>query len=124
MSMKYFTLSAVCVLVFGMLLALSAVTDLSGGSFGPFSPDHLVSGADSGASHQTLASAAELARVRIDSEAPLPRIADWNSEELGKPAPDPAPPAEKPEAETGLRFVGLLFIIGWVFLSSKLLSTD
>ena len=43
MSMKYFTLSAVCMLVFCMLLALSGTTDFPGVHPGISSPDGLVS---------------------------------------------------------------------------------
>lgn len=43
MSMKYFTLSAVCMLVFCMLLALSGTTDFPGGHPGIVSPDGLLS---------------------------------------------------------------------------------
>ena len=42
MSMRYFTLSAVCMLIFCMLLALSGTTDFPGGHPEIASPDGLV----------------------------------------------------------------------------------
>ena len=109
MSMKYFTLSAVCMLIFCMLLALSGTTDLPGGHSGAVSHSgiaHPTHDRNSPGKGQALASVYRLAE---DSE----------------------PQAEKDHRATimvgagrsrPLFLLGVVFIAGWVLLSFRLFS--
>ena len=107
MSMKFFTLSAVCMLIFCMLLALSGTTDFPGGHPEIASRSGLVSPVQS--------QPAEVeAMVSVD---PLPA------------RPEPQSNTESGMGTTGgvarhghLLVLGAVFIVGWILLSFRLLS--
>lgn len=110
MSMKFFTLSAVCVLVFCMLLALSGTADLSGQS-------ELASSLSLTSSRPQLD---EAGRASVHPRAP--RISDWS--ETYSPLTSGMAIIREITQNRLIRLVGVLFLIGWIFLSFKLLSTD
>jgi len=112
--MKLFTLSAVCVLVFGLMIALNGTTRFTGHS------------------EQEPLLALEEANPLVSSvwdTAPgtgraYPRILDWD--DPGERSHTPGP-AQKHEAGTRARpvpLVGILFILLWIFVSVRLLSAD
>ena len=109
MSMKYFTLSAVCMLIFCMLLALSGTTDFPGG-------------------HLEIAS-----RSGLVSPPPVPSQPE-QGDATAPVQPPPARPEPQGDTEGGLGttggvarhghllLLGAVFIVGWVLLSFRLLS--
>jgi len=109
MSMKYFTLSAVCMLIFCMLLALSGTTDFPGG--------HPEIGSQSG----------------LVSPPPVPSQ-PVNGEAIAPVHPLPARPEPRGNTESGtgttggaarhgqLFLLGTVFIVAWILLSFRLLS--
>ena len=109
MSMKYFTLSALCMLIFCMLLALSGTTDFPG--------EHPEIGSQSG-----LVSPARLTGQPANGEA----IASAH------PLPVRPEPRGSTEGGTGtmggvarhghLLLLGAVFIVAWILLSFRLLS--
>ena len=108
MSMKFFTLSAVCMLIFCMLLALSGTTDFPGG-------------------HPEIASRSGL----VSSSPSQPGPAEAKASVCPLPArPDPQSETETGMGTTGggvarhghLLLLGAVFIIGWILLSFRLFS--
>jgi len=109
MSMKFFTLSAVCMLIFCMLLALSGTTDFPG-------------------AHPEIAS-----RSGLVSPPPVPSQ-PAQGEGMASVHPLPARPEPQGNAESGmgttggvthhghLLLLGAVFISGWILLSFRLLS--
>jgi hypothetical protein len=108
MSMKYFTLSAVCMLIFCMLLALSGTTDFPGNrpeivpssGLSPPSPELNQPGKG-----QALASA-----------YPAPQDLQSQADTDDRPAA-----VEDPTRNRPVFLVGVVFIAGWVLLSFRLL---
>jgi hypothetical protein len=113
MSMKIFTLSAVCVLIYTLMISLSGVTSLPG-----YGEKHAISEPEKG----PLESASLVASSRTD--LPQPRIQNAY------------PPSERGESQAGvqgkgfgigthpIRWAGIVFLLLWVFVSVRLLSTD
>jgi hypothetical protein len=109
MSMKYFTLSAVCMLIFCMLLSLSGTTDFPGG-------------------HPEIASRSGLVSPPAVPSQP------GNGEGIASGHPLPARPEPRGNTESGtgtmggvarhghLLLLGAVFIVGWILLSFRLLS--
>ncbi len=112
MSMRYFTLSAVCMLIFCMLLALSGTTDFPGEYRGMVSPP----GASATHSGETQLgekkSAASAALVPIDY-GPAARRDRIEEAERGKIA-----------GSRSLLYLGILLVAVWVLLSFRLLSNS
>ena len=111
MSMKFFTLSAVCMLIFCMLLALSGTTDFPGdhpemvSRFGSVSPPTVPSQQEKG---QAMASA-YCPPVGSD------RQAETESSRVTKGGI---------ARNHHLFLLGGLFIVGWILWSFKLFSKD
>ena len=109
MSMRYFTLSAVCMLIFCMLLALSGTTDFPGGHPGMASqPGHVSAPPVSSqpGSEPAMASVCLLSeRVEASAGAELDGAAEAAA---GR--------------QSRLLILGAGFILGWILLSFKLLS--
>jgi len=109
MSRKFFTLSAVCMLIFCMLLALSGTTDFPAG-------------------HPEIAS-----RSGLVSPPPVPSQ-PAKGEAMVSVDPLPARPEPQSNTESGmgttggvsrhghLLVLGTVFIVGWILLSFRLLS--
>jgi len=122
MPTKYFTLSAVCALAFGMLLALSGTTDLAPefrlektatiAPEGPYYPSR--------DAPDPLLKAAPRATV-LKSKATTKVIPEWS-----KPHMEHKNSlwgiVKKVSNNVTLRIVGLLFVAGWVLLSIRMLS--
>lgn len=107
MPTKYFTLSAVCMLVFCMLLALSGTTDFPGGHPGIVPPSALVSpapGLDRPGTGEAVASF-------------LPVAGAQQATVQGS-----APAAEGKGQNRPLFLFGVVFLLGWVLLSFRLFS--
>jgi hypothetical protein len=109
MSMKFFTLSAVCMLIFCMLLALSGTTDFPGGHPEIASRSGLVS-------PPPVSSQLEKGEARASVHSPPAR-------------PEPQGNTESGMGTTGsvarhghLLLLGAVFIVGWILLSFRLLS--
>ncbi len=109
--MKFFTVTAVCVLVFCLLLALSGTTDLSQQNAAPPSSAGLSASAPDTAAGQAVA--------RPAPRRPLP---EWSEESRALPSGLAA--LREISRNRQIRLIGLFFIAGWIFLSFKLLSTD
>jgi len=111
MSMKFFTATAVCVLVFCLLLALSGTTDLppqnapSPSFTSPSTPSHEATTA-SGVARPTAAR----------------RLTEWTEE--NRSLPSGLATLREISRNRQIRLIGLFFIAGWIFLSFKLLSAD
>ena len=110
MSMKFFTLSALCVLLFCMLLALSGTTDLPGqrefgSGLNPVAPKPPMGNQDPGTTPPRFQRVQDWSETRSSGTSGIEAI-----HEISK----------SPE----VRLIGLFFIVGWIFLSFKLLSTD
>jgi hypothetical protein len=109
MSMKFFTLSAVCMLIFCMLLALSGTTDFPG-------------------DHSEIAS-----RSGLVSPPPVPSH-PGKGEAMASVHPLPVRPDPPGNTEScmgtrggaarhgHLLLLGAVFIVGWILLSFRLLS--
>lgn len=110
-SMKFFTATAVCVLVFCLLLALSGTSDLPQQSPPSPSPAHL------SASSSDPAAGPAVARPTAHR-----RLPEWTEEH--RPLPSGLVAVREISRNRQIRLIGLLFIAGWIFLSFKLLSTD
>jgi hypothetical protein len=112
MSMRYFTLSAVCMLIFCMLLALSGTTDFPGSHSGFVSP--------SGAA-ATAPGLGQLGKQEaMASVVPLP-------EDEGLFAGTDGSKETKGGNDAGNRpllFLGIVLVAGWVLLSFRLLSNS
>lgn len=109
--MKFFTVTAVCVLVFCMLLALSGTTDLP--EQNPPSPS----------SAELLSSSADATAGPTVARPPTHRpLAEWSQDSRALPSGLAA--LREISRNRQIRLIGLFFIAGWIFLSFKLLSTD
>ena len=109
MTMRYFTLSAVCMLVFCMLLALSGTTDF------PPPPGEMVPPADTAPSapgpiHSAVGEA-------VASVFPLPENSEPQTGVEGSRMTGLGVPGNRP-----LLFLGVLLVVAWVLLSFRLLS--
>ncbi len=111
MSMKYFTLSALCVLVFCMLLALSGTTDIPDKDSKTPAPHQ----------HDPLN---PFIRNLGDSPSHAHQLQDWF-----EPKNHPSPILAGLETLDGmiqsraLRLMGALLIVGWVLASYKILTS-
>ncbi|MEW6443133.1 MAG: hypothetical protein AB1640_19520 [bacterium] len=108
MSTKFFTLSAVCVLVLCMLLSLSGTTDFP----------------ESGTSASDVVAPGPASQEQPSGGAPAPkyRIQEWP--EGQNPGSSGMEAIQEISHSRQLRLLGLLFIVGWIVLSFKLLSLD
>lgn len=107
--MKIFTLSAVCVLVYGLLIALSGTTSFPGSS-----------DERNDVIHQQVASLFDSTLAVSVS----PKVEDW----------DGTGPVVEDGREGGqggflgknkvIRLLGIMFILVWIYLSVRLLSAD
>jgi hypothetical protein len=110
MSMKFFTLCSLCVLVFCMLLALSGTTDLPGES-------------EFGSSLTLVSPIPPPGDEAADPiHPPIYRIQDWS--ETRSSGTSGMEAIHEIIRNREVRILGVLFIAGWIFLSFKLLSTD
>ncbi len=114
MSMKIFTLSAVCVLVYGLMIALSGTTSFPGyteeRSF--LSPEE----------RREVVTAA----YRADEPAVMgsPSIQDWNRS-VNEYGLTNAGSTEIAETDgRPIRLFGIIFILVWIWVSVRLLSLD
>ncbi len=123
MSMKYFTLSAICVLAFGMLLALSGATDLAPG----YQQQKTVL-TDPGSSYRpshdkpTPAVNAELPLTPPRSNVATTVLPSWKKAHVRDKATFMGI-VKRISSSARLKAVGLLFVVGWVLLSVKTLSS-
>jgi hypothetical protein len=112
MSMRYFTLSAVCMLIFCMVLALSGTTDF------PESHGGLVSPSGSSSPAQGLCQLGK--REAMAAVVPLPAE--------GEPCADTKGGGDRPlrneRRNRPLLLLGILFGAAWVLLSFRLLSNS
>jgi hypothetical protein len=109
MSMRYFTLSAVCMLVFCMLLALSGTTDF------PSPPREIVPPSDTapvapGPIHTGVGEAAASVYPRPEGSVPDAEAGGISMTGRGLPRSRP------------LLLLGFLLVAAWVLLSFRLLS--
>jgi amino acid transporter len=105
MSMRYFTLSAVCMLIFCMLLALSGTTDFPG------TPHEIVPPSTApGLSHAGVGEA-------MASVYPLPEASERNAGPGGKDITGGGVTGNRP-----LLLLGFVLVVAWVFLSFRLFS--
>ncbi len=112
MSMRYFTLSAVCMLIFCMLLALSGTSDFPGGHSGIVSP--------SGASANATGLSQLGKKEAIASVVPLPK-------DEGLPIGADRIKETEGGGKAGNRplwFLGVVLVAAWVLLSFRLLSNS
>jgi len=105
MSMRYFTLSAVCMLIFCMLLALSGTTDFPG------TPPEIVP--PPAAPVLNPSGVGEAAA----SVYPLPEDSDSDARADGKGLT-----GEGVTGSQSLLLLGFVFVLAWVLLSFRLLS--
>ena len=111
--MKYFTLSALCVLICCMLFALSGTTDL------PTNHRQMVA--------QTTLTTSPLMIKELQKQKHAPsdnRIQTWLPETEEKHTIMEEAIIRENKHRLFMRLFGILFIAGWIFLSFKLLSTD
>ena len=105
MSMRYFTLSAVCMLIFCMLLALSGTTDFPG------TPHEIVPPPSStGLGHSGVGEA-------MASVYPLPVDSDPNARPGGSGWMEGGMSGRRP-----LLLLGFVFVVAWVLLSFRLFT--
>lgn len=109
--MKFFTATAVCVLVFCLLLALSGTTDLP-----PQSATSQSSTSLSSPSPEITTGPA------VAGPATARRLTEWTEENRSLPSGLAA--LREISRNRQIRLIGLFFIAGWIFLSFKLLSAD
>mgnify|MGYP001552345462 CR=1 FL=1 len=109
MSMRYFTLSAVCMLIFCMLLALSGTTDFPGIPQETVPPSGVTS-AGPGPSHSGVGEA-------MASLYPLPETSERHTETGSRGATQGGVTSNRP-----LLLLGLVLLGVWVLLSFRLLS--
>lgn len=107
MSMKYFTLSAVCMLVFCMLLALSGTTDFPGPHPEISSPEGFVSPPSDAGQPGT--------RDELGSLYPAAGSESLADTERGAAAPGTAARQHR------LLLFGALLIMGWILVSFRIL---
>ena len=110
--MRYFTLSAVCVLVFCMLMAVGGTTDMPRYEKGFFSR------LDSGSSDSPMYKSKKARALQV-STAYVDHYIDFSEIEAAK--------AEKRKSQKKLfglqvRYFGFLFVLVWIFISLKLLT--
>ena len=122
MHTKYFTLSAVCALAFGMLLALSGTTDLAP----EFEPAKAAAFNLEGPYHPSHDKPSPLLKADHHSPAPKNRtstiaVPNWNRPHVEEEN-SLLGILKKISGSTKLRIVGLLFVVAWVLLSIKMLS--
>ena len=110
MSMRYFTLSAVCMLIFCMLLALSGTTDFPGSRREFVSPSGSAVTAP-GPTHPGTGEA-------MASVVPLPEDSEPHAREgISRGARQEGVACSRP-----LLFLGVFFVAAWVLLSLKLFA--
>ena len=112
MSMKFFTLSAVCVLVYCFMMVLTGITDLGQEDLKPVTKLSLGNRKTVELSKDTPGATAVLASGDLASSL----------EEWGTPGPEDKTDGGRDYARQ-IRSFGILFILGWVFISFKLLSS-
>jgi hypothetical protein len=114
MPMKYFTLSAVCVLIYCLLLALSGIP-------GVYEEQTPVLEKFRMGNQESLSASAESVRVAAaasSSTEPAKGLSDW----IGTGPQDGY--GRGGDYGRQVRTIGLLFIVGWVFISFKLLTLE
>jgi len=106
--MKIFTLSAICVLVYGLLVALSGIT-----SFPGYSSER-----------------DELTRQQVTSlfDAPVavsvsPAAQEWEAARAALDGADEDAGGRQGK-DTMVRLLGVMFILVWIYVSVRLLSAD
>ena len=105
MSMRYFTLSAVCMLIFCMLLALSGTTDF------PATPHEIVPPSTApGLSHSGVGEV-------MASVCPLPESSEPHAGPGGKGITGGGVTGNRP-----LLLLGFVLVVVWVFMSFRLFS--
>ena len=114
MSMKYFTLSSVCVLIFGLLLALSGVVDT------PVYKTELATDKNElftqpAPPYTPVADEGEIIVVNSPPEWGTAMAGENSSERDG---------LEKVGNSLKFRMVGICFVIGWILFSFKFLSME
>ena len=107
MSMRYFTLSAVCMLVFCMLLALSGTTDFPGSSHEIVPPS-----AAPGLGHSGVGEV-------MASVYPLPEDSNPHAGPDGRGAVGGGLTGNRP-----LLLLGFVLVVAWVLLSFRLFSNS
>jgi hypothetical protein len=112
MSMRYFTLSAVCMLIFCMLLALSGTTDFPGTPHEIVPPSSAVS-AVPGSSHPGVGEAMASA-FSLPEDSSAPHAGTSGSGVTGGSSTGNRP----------LLLLGFLLVAVWVLLSFRLLSNS
>ena len=111
MSMRYFTLSAVCMLIFCMLLALSGTTDFPGIHHEIVPPSGAVSTAP-GPSHSGVGEA-------MASVVPLPEDSEPHAGAGGRGTMGGGMTGNRP-----LLLLGFVLVAAWVLLSFRLFSNS
>lgn len=109
MPMKTFTLSAVCVLIYCMLLAVNGTTDLLQ------EKDDVTERLSLGAYHGSEQDDSKTFRVAFASGDHSSALQDWK----GRAQQDAV--QKEPDYNQRIRNLGILFIGGWIFISFKLL---
>ena len=112
--MKLFTLSAVCVLIYGLMIALSGITN-----FSPINQEK-----------EFLKRPAQVntGEVYRDIDNPVskpPAVQDWNHNKKENRSGDEGSLKERLfSGNKVVRIIGILFILGWIALSIKLLASE
>ena len=111
MSMRYFTLSAVCMLIFCMLLALSGTTDFPGTHHEIVPPSGAASTAP-GPSHSGVAEA-------MASVVPLPEDSEPHAGTGSRGTMGGSVAGNRP-----LLLLGFVLVVAWILLSFRLFSNS
>ncbi len=114
MSMKIFTLSAVCVLVYGLMIALSGTTSFQGYT----DESDFVRSEDRREVVSAAYRSAEPAAVNS------PTIQNWNRSVGEYGLTDGQSPNGIQAGSRLIRLFGVVFILVWIWVSVKLLSLD
>ncbi len=112
MSMKTFTLSSVCVLVYCMLLAVSGTTDLLE------KKDNFLEQLSLGTYQESQQDDSKPLQVAFATGKMSAGLQDWTGG-VSKPKVKPVP--KEANYHLQIRVVGLLFLAAWIFISFKLL---
>jgi len=112
MSMKIFTLSAVTVLVYGLMIALSGTSN-----FPSYSERRTPPAEEEG--NQRFAALWDGSLSSGD-----PPVQDWDGPRDKSEAPGSYKGTESQAQNRPVRWIGIMFILVWIFVSVRLLSTD
>jgi hypothetical protein len=118
MSMKIFTLSAVCVLVYSLMIALSGTTGFPG-----YSEERIFPRPDDG-NQQQVAAVFNHDLSGSGSGSALPSIQDWNRSNKEFRRTDFEEGEETNGINRPIRLFGIMFILVWILVSVKLLFLD